>query len=445
MFDSLSGRLEAIYNKIKGRGKLKEADIDEALKEIRTALIEADVALPVIKDFLASIREKAIGQEVLESLTPGHMMVKVVNDELELLLGEGTAGLTISPKPPTVILMAGLQGSGKTTTCGKLARLLKKDGKNCLLVPADVYRPAAIEQLNILGRDLEIDVFQAGDEKNPVEICKKAVRQAERDVKGIVILDTAGRQQVDEELMQELRQIRDAVEPHETLFVADSMMGQQAAEVAKTFHDAVGIDGVVLTKMDGDARGGAALSIKSVTGKPIKFIGTGEKLDAFETFHPDRIVSRMLDMGDVLSFIDKAKEAYDLEQSKKLQKKIKKNQFDFNDFREQLQQIKKMGSMQDMLSMIPGAGKLLKGVKVDDKQFVRVEAIIDSMTPYERENHQMINGSRKKRIAQGSGTQINEVNRLLKQFAQMRKMMKKFSSGRMPPGFNLGSMLGRRG
>ncbi len=444
MFDSLSGRLEAIYNKIKGRGKLKEADVDEALKEIRTALIEADVALPVIKDFLASIREKAIGQEVLESLTPGHMMVKVVNDELELLLGEGTVGLAISPKPPTIILMAGLQGSGKTTSCGKLARLLKKDGKNVLLVPADVYRPAAIEQLNVLGRDLEIDVFQAGDEKNPVEICKKAVKQAEKDVKGVVILDTAGRQQVDEALMDELRKIRDAVQPHETLFVADSMMGQQAAEVAKTFQDAVGLDGVILTKMDGDARGGAALSIKSVTGKPIKFIGTGEKLDAFETFHPDRIVSRMLDMGDVLSFIDKAKEAYDLEQSKKLQKKIKKNQFDFDDFREQLQQIKKMGSMQEMLAMIPGASKLLKGVQVDEKQFVRVEAIIDSMTPYERANHQMINGSRKKRIAMGSGTQINEVNRLLKQFVQMKKMMKKFSSGRIPSGFNLGSMMGGR-
>lgn len=443
MFESLSGRLEDIYNKIKGRGKLKEADVDEALKEIRVALIEADVALPVIKDFLEQIREKAIGQEVLESLTPGHMMVKVVNEELILLFGDAAVGVRISPEPPTIILMAGLQGSGKTTTCGKLARMLKKDGKNVLLVPADVYRPAAIEQLNVLGRDLEIDVFQAGDEKDPVAICKNAVAQARKDVKGVVILDTAGRQQVDDELMEELRKIKGATDPHEILFVADAMMGQQAAEVAKTFHDAVGLDGVVLTKMDGDARGGAALSIKTVTGKPIKFIGTGEKLDAFEAFHPDRIVSRMLDMGDVLTFIDKAQEAYDLEQSKKLQKKIKKNEFDFDDFRDQLRQIKKMGSMQQMLAMIPGASKLLKGVEVDESQFTRIEAMIDSMTPYERANHQMINTSRKKRIAQGSGTQVNEVKRLLKQFVQMRKMMKKFSSGKMPRGLNLGGMLGR--
>ncbi len=443
MFESLSGRLEGIYNKIKGRGKLKEADVDEALKEIRVALIEADVALPVIKDFLEQIREKAIGQEVLESLTPGHMMVKVVNEELILLFGDAAVGIQISPEPPTIILMAGLQGSGKTTTCGKLARMLKKDGKNVLLVPADVYRPAAIEQLNVLGRDLEIDVFQAGDEKDPVAICKNAVAKARQDVKSVVILDTAGRQQVDDELMEELRKIKGATDPHEILFVADAMMGQQAADVAKTFHDAVGLDGVVLTKMDGDARGGAALSIKTVTGKPIKFIGTGEKLDAFEAFHPDRIVSRMLDMGDVLTFIDKAQEAYDLEQSKKLQKKIKKNEFDFDDFRDQLRQIKKMGSMQQMLSMIPGASKLLKGVDVDESQFTRIEAMIDSMTPYERAHHQMINTSRKKRIAQGSGTQVNEVKRLLKQFVQMKKMMKKFSSGKMPRGLNLGGMLGK--
>ncbi len=444
MFESLSGRLEDIYNKIKGRGKLKEADVDEALKEIKTALIEADVSLPVIKDFQAQIREKAIGQEVLESLTPGHMMVKVVNDELVTLFGEGAVGIQISPQPPTIILMAGLQGSGKTTTCGKLARMLKKDGKNVLLVPADVYRPAAIEQLNVLGRDLEVDVYQAGDEKDPVTICKNAIEQARKDVKGVVILDTAGRQQIDDELMEELRKIKSAVEPTEILFVADSMMGQQAAEVAKTFHDAVGLDGVVLTKMDGDSRGGAALSIKSITGKPIKFIGTGEKLDAFEAFHPDRIVSRMLDMGDVLTFIDKAQEAYDLEQSKKLQRKIKKNEFDFDDFRDQLRQIKKMGSIQQMLSMIPGAAKMLKGVQVDETQFTRIEAMIDSMTPYERANHQMINTSRKKRIAQGSGTQVNEVKRLLKQFVQMKKMMKKFSSGKMPRGLNLGGMLGGR-
>ncbi len=444
MFDTLSERLEAIYKKLKGRGKLKEADVDASLREIRVALIEADVSLPVIKQFLGQVREKAIGQEVLASLTPGHQMVKIVNEELERLLGDGVAGLALAPKPPTVILMAGLQGSGKTTTCGKLARRFKKDGKNVLLVPADVYRPAAIEQLRVLGRDLGVDVYEAAGQSDPVAICREAVAQAEREARSVVILDTAGRQQVDEALMEELRRIKAALSPHEVLFVADAMMGQQAAEVARTFHEAVGITGVVLTKMDGDARGGAALSIKTVTGRPIKFIGLGEKLDALEPFHPDRVVSRLLGMGDVMTLIDKAQEACDLEEQKKLQKRIKKNQFDLEDFRDQLRQIRGMGSLQQMLSMIPGAGKLLKGVQVDESQFVRVEAIINSMTPLERANHNVINSSRKRRIARGSGTQVNEVNKLLKQFAQMKKMMKKFSSGRLPPGFNLGSMMGAR-
>ena len=444
MFDNLSSRLEAIYKNLKGRGKLKEADIDAALREIRVALIEADVSLPVIKDFLAAVREKSLGQEVLKSLTPGHQMVKIVNDELESLLGDSVSGIQFTSEPPTIILMVGLQGSGKTTTVGKLAKQLQRDGKNCLLVPADVYRPAAIEQLNVLGRELGIDVYQAGDEKDPVVICQKAVAQARRELRTAVILDTAGRQQVDEALMDELKRIKEKVEPHEVLLVADAMMGQQAAAIAETFNAAIGIDGVVLTKMDGDARGGAALSIKSVTGKPIKFIGTGEKLDALEPFHPDRIVSRILGMGDVMTLVDKAQQVADWEQNEALEKKLKKSSFDFDDFKDQLKQMRKMGSMQELLAMIPGAGKMLKGVKIDDSQFSRIEAIINSMTPHERRHHNVINGSRKKRIAGGSGTAVSEINRLLKQFVQMKKMMKKFSSGKMGSGFNLASMLGGR-
>ena len=444
MFDNLSNRLEAIYKKLKGRGKLKEADVDQALREIRVALIEADVSLPVIVDFLAKVREKSIGQEVLKSLTPGHQMVKIVNDELERLLGGEVSDIRFSDSPPTIILMVGLQGSGKTTTVGKLAKKFKKEGKNCLLVPADVYRPAAIEQLNVLGRDLEIDVYQAGDDKDPVSICANAVKQARDEMRTVVILDTAGRQQIDSALMDEIVAIKKKIEPHEVLFIADSMMGQEAVNVAKAFHDAVGIDGVVLTKMDGDARGGAALSIKSVTGRPIKYIGTGEKLDALEPFHPDRIVSRILGMGDVMTLVDKAKDTFELEQQEALEKKLKKNAFDLEDFRDQLRQVRKMGSIQDLLGMIPGAGKLMKGIKVDDGAFVRIEAIINSMTPHERSRHNVINGSRKKRIAAGSGTTVSEINKLLKQFSQMKKMMKKMSSGGFR-GLNLGSLMGGRG
>ncbi len=444
MFDNLSNRLEAIYKKLKGRGKLKEADVDEALREIRVALIEADVSLPVIKDFLAEVREKSIGQEVFRSLTPGHQMVKIVNGELERLLGDEVSDIRFSDSPPTIILMVGLQGSGKTTTVGKLAKKFKKEGKNCLLVPADVYRPAAIEQLNVLGRDLEIDVYQAGDDKDPVSICANAVKQARDEMRTAVILDTAGRQQIDSALMDEIKAIKKKIEPHEVLFIADSMMGQEAVNVAKAFHDAVGIDGVVLTKMDGDARGGAALSIKSVTGRPIKYIGTGEKLDALEPFHPDRIVSRILGMGDVMTLVDKAQGTFEQEQQEALEKKLKKNAFDLEDFRDQLGQVRKMGSIQDLLGMMPGAGKLMKGIKVDDGAFVRIEAIINSMTPHERSRHNVINGSRKKRIAAGSGTTVSEINKLLKQFSQMKKMMKKMSSGGFR-GFNLGSLMGGRG
>jgi len=444
MFENLSNRLEAVYKKLKGRGLLKEADVDEALREIRVALIEADVSLSAIKGFLAVVREKSIGQEVLKSLTPGHQMVKIVNDELTLLLGDEFQDIQFTSKPPTIILMAGLQGSGKTTTVGKLAKRFKEKGKKCLLVPADVYRPAAIEQLNILGRDLGIDVYQADGNNDPVSICAGAVREAERKLNHVVILDTAGRTQIDEALMDELKRIKDKVQPHETLFVADAMMGQQAASIAQTFHEAIGIDGVVLTKMDGDTRGGAALSIKSVTGKPIRFVGMGEKLDALEPFYPDRIVSRILGMGDVMSLVEKAEQTYDVEQQEALEKKLRKNAFTLEDFRDQLKQIQKMGSIQQLIGMIPGANKL-KGLKVDENAFTKVEAIINSMTAAERAKHNIINSSRKRRIATGSGTSVNEINKLLKQFAQMQKMMKRFNMGKFKGGFNLGSLMGGRG
>ena len=441
MFENLSDRLERIYKNLKGRGILKEADVDEALREIRVALIEADVSLTVIKDFLALVREKAVGQEVLKSLTPGHQMVKIVNDELTVLIGDEFTDIQFTSKPPTIILMAGLQGSGKTTTVGKLAKRFKEKGKSCLLVPADVYRPAAIEQLHVLGRDLDIAVYEGGKELDPITICKKALDDATAKMSQVVIIDTAGRQQVDEDLMDELKRIKETVQPHEVLFVADAMMGQQSAEIAKTFNDAIGIDGIVLTKMDGDARGGAALSIKSITGKPIRFIGMGEKLDALEPFHPERIVSRILGMGDVMSLVEKAEENFEREEQEELQKKFKTNAFTLEDFRDQLKQIQKMGSMEQLLGMIPGAGKL-KGLKVDNKAFVQIEAIINSMTLKERVKHNIINASRKRRIAQGSGTRVNDINKLLKQFAQMQKMMKKVSRG---GGLNFGSLMGGGG
>jgi len=387
------------------------------------------------------VREKAVGQEVLKSLTPGHQMVKIVNDELTLLIGDAFTDIQFAAKPPTIILMAGLQGSGKTTTVGKLAKRFKEKGKNCLLVPADVYRPAAIEQLHVLGRDLGVAVYDGGDEKDPIAICKKALDEAINKMSQVVIIDTAGRQQIDEDLMDELKRIKETVQPHEVLFVADAMMGQQAAEIAKTFNDAVGIDGVVLTKMDGDARGGAALSIKSITGKPIRFVGMGEKLDALEPFHPDRIVSRILGMGDVMSLVEKAEENFEKEEQEELQKKFKANSFTLEDFRDQLKQVQKMGSMEQLMGMIPGAGKL-KGLKVDNKAFVQIEAIINSMTPRERAKHNIINASRKRRIAQGSGTRVNDINKLLKQFAQMQKMMKKMSRG---GGLNFGILMGGGG
>jgi len=445
MFENLSGRLEAIYKKLKGRGVLKEADVDEALREIRVALIEADVSLSAIKPFLEIIRKKGVGQEVLKSLTPGHQMVKIVNDELLVLLGGEFKELSLAPTLPTIIMMAGLQGAGKTTTVGKLAKRFKNKGKNCLLVPADIYRPAAIEQLNLIGHNLDIEVYQAKGEKDPVKICQGAIEAASKKMIHVVIIDTAGRLQIDNELMAELGAIKKKVKPHESLFVADAMMGQQAAEVARAFNDAIGIDGVILTKMDGDARGGAALSINSVTGgKPIRFVGMGEKLDALEPFHADRMVSRILGMGDVMALVEKAESAYGFEEQEKLENKIKKNAFTLDDFKDQLKQIQKMGSIQQLVGMIPGAKKL-KGLNVDERAFVKIEAIINSMTPFERDKHNIVNSSRKRRIAQGSGTTVNDVNKLLKQFAQMQKMMKKMSTGKGRGGFDLGSMMGGRG
>lgn len=440
MFENLSDRLEKIYKKLRGRGKLKEADVDEALREIRLALIEADVSLSVIKDFLETVRGKSIGQEVLRSLTPGHQMVKIVSEELIALLGSEVSGIHLASNSATIILMVGLQGSGKTTTAGKLARMFKKDGKKCLLVPADVYRPAAIEQLNTLGKDLGIDVFQAEGEKDPVVICVRAVEDAARKMCQVIILDTAGRTQIDEPLMDELRRIKEKTKPHEVLFVADAMMGQEAVNIAKTFNDAVGIDGVILTKMDGDARGGAALSIKSVIGKPIKFMGVGEKLDALEPFFPDRVVSRILGKGDVMTLIEKAQQAYDLENQEEIEEKFRKNSFSLSDFRDQLRQVRKMGPLEQLIGMIPGAAKL-KGLKVDESGLNKVEAIINSMTPQEREYHHIITGSRKRRISLGSGTTVNDINRLLKQFVQMKKMMKKVSGSR--GGMNLSQFVGR--
>ncbi len=426
MFDSLSERLEGVFNKLKGRGYLKEEDVDVALREIRLALLEADVNFKVVKDFVARVKEKAIGRNVLESLTPGQQVVKIVHEELIELLGSQNEKIRLSPNPPTVIMMIGLHGSGKTTTSAKLARMFKKQGRRPLLVAADLQRPAAVEQLITLGKQIDVPVYARKDEKNPINVASEALSEARKGAGDIVIIDTAGRLHIDEELMTELRNVKEAVKPHETLFVADAMTGQDAVNIAKNFNEEIGIDGVILTKMDGDARGGAALSIRHVTGRPIKFMGVGEKIDMLEPFHPDRVASRILGMGDVLSFIEKAQEAVDLKEAEKLQQKILKESFTLDDLKEQLNKIRSMGPIENLLSMIPGMGKQLKNVRIDEKEFVRVEAIINSMTPEERRHPKIINGSRKKRIARGSGTSVSDVNRLLKQYKEMKRMMKMF-------------------
>ncbi len=441
MFDSLSDKLEAVFKKLRGRGVLKEDNVKEALREVRLALLEADVNFKVVKDFIGRIQERAVGQEVLTSLTPGQQVIKIVHEELVALLGGTQAKLHLSPNPPTTIMMVGLQGSGKTTTAGKLAKNFKKDGRRVLLVPADTRRPAAIQQLLTLAKQVGVDAYTS-DQKDPVAICSSAVKHAASSLYEVVILDTAGRLQIDEPLMEELRLIKAEAKPHEVLFVADAMTGQEAVNIAAKFNSDLGFDGVVLTKLDGDARGGAALSVRAVTGKPLKFVGVGEKLDALEPFHPDRMASRILGMGDVMSLIEKAQESVDRQEAEKLAKKLKKNSFDLDDFRNQLKQVKKLGGLEQIMGMIPGMGKLkLPDTQVNEKELTKVDAIISSMTPKERSDYTIINGSRRARIAKGSGTQVQDVNRLLKQFAEMRKMMKSMTSGKMA---KMGRMFGGR-
>lgn len=437
MFEALSDKLDSIFNKLKGRGLLKEEDVDVALKEIRLALLEADVNFKVVKDFIQHIRDRAVGREVLESLSPGQQVVKIVNDSLCELLGSTVAKIQLAPNPPTVIMMIGLQGSGKTTTSAKLARIFKKEGRRPMLVAADLQRPAAIDQLVTLGKQLDIPVFFSKETKDPVALCGEALKRSKLDGRDIVILDTAGRLHIDEDLMGQLKRIKEETAPREVLLVADAMTGQDAVNMAKSFNEQIGIDGVILTKMDGDARGGAALSIRSITQKPIKYIGVGEKIDMLEPFHPDRIAGRILGMGDVLTFIENAQMSFDKQEADKLQKKILDESFSFEDLRDQLKKLRSMGPLENLLGMIPGMGKALKDVKVDEREFVKIEAIINSMTRRERNNHNLLNGSRKKRIAIGSGTAVSDINRLIKQYLEMKKMMKMFKGGkgfRMPKG-----------
>ncbi len=424
MFNNLSDKLDKAFHVLKGHGKITEINVAETLKEVRRALLDADVNFKIAKEFTKRVQEKAIGQDVLTTLNPGQLMVKLVKDELTDLMGGETVGINLKGNP-SVILMSGLQGSGKTTFSGKLANFLKtKKSKNVLLVGCDVYRPAAINQLQVVGEQIGVEVYAEPENKNPVEIAKNAVKHAKANAKNVVIIDTAGRLAIDEEMMKEISNIHKAIQPQETLFVVDSMTGQDAVNTAKTFNEILNFDGVILTKLDGDTRGGAALSIKSVVNKPIKFIGTGEKMEAIDVFHPDRMADRILGMGDVVSLVERAQEQFDEEEARKLQKKIAKNQFGFDDFLKQIQQIKKMGNMKDLIGMIPGASKAMKGVDIDDDSFKGIEAIIHSMTPSERSKPSMINASRKKRIAKGSGTSVQEINQLLKQFTQMSKMMK---------------------
>lgn len=424
MFDNLSDKLDRALHILKGHGQITEINVAETLKEVRRALLDADVNYKIAKDFTNKVKEKALGQNVLTTLQPGQLMVKIVKDELTELMGGDAAGVNLSGNP-AVILMSGLQGSGKTTFSGKLANFLKnKKNKKPLLVACDVYRPAAIDQLHIVGEQIGIDVFSDKGNNNPVDIAQKAVQYAKDKGFNVVIVDTAGRLAVDEQMMNEIANIHKAIKPQETLFVVDAMTGQDAVNTAKAFNDVLNFDGVILTKLDGDTRGGAAISIKSVVNKPIKFVGTGEKMDAIDVFYPARMADRILGMGDVVSLVERAQEQFDEEQARKLQKKIAKNQFGFDDFLAQIQQIKRMGSMKDLLGMLPGVGKTIKDIDIDDNAFKHIEAIIHSMTPTERTNPAIINTSRKQRIAKGSGRDINEVNQLLKQFSQMSKMMK---------------------
>ena len=445
-FEGLSERLENSFKKLRAKGKLTEADVKDAMREVRLALLEADVNYKVAKDFTKSVTERAIGEDVMESLTPGQMVIKIVNEELTRLMGTSETRLAAANHPPTVVMMCGLQGSGKTTHSAKLALKLKNEGHRPMLVACDIYRPAAIKQLQVVGEQVGVPVFEMGTE-NPVKIAEEAIKYAKDHGHDYVFLDTAGRLHIDEELMQELQNIRSTVHPHEILLVIDAMTGQDAVNVAKSFNETLGIDGVILTKLDGDTRGGAALSARAVTGKPIKFVGTGEKLENLDVFHPDRMASRILGMGDVLSLIEKAETAIDEKKAAELEKKLMQNKFDLNDLLDQFEQIRKMGSIQEMLSMLPGIGNKAKDIEVDERQFDRTKAIILSMTEKERVNPDIINPSRKKRIAAGCGQSVEDVNKLLNQFKQMQKIFKQFGGKkggkrrrkqqfRLPPGFD---------
>jgi signal recognition particle subunit SRP54 len=429
MFDSLTDRLEQSFKLLKGQGRISEVNIAETLKDVRRALLDADVNYKTAKDFTNTVKEKAIGQKVVESVKPGQMMVKIVHDELASLMGGAAEEVNLEGNP-AVILMAGLQGSGKTTFSGKLAQFLKsKKSKNPLLVAGDVYRPAAIDQLKVVGEQIGVEVYTEDGQKDPVKISKNAIKHAKSNGNDLVIIDTAGRLAIDEQMMNEVAGIKKAVNPSETLFVVDAMTGQDAVNTAKEFNERLDYEGVILTKLDGDTRGGAAISIRSVVDKPIKFIGTGEKMNNIDVFHPDRMADRILGMGDIVSLVEKAQEQYDEKEAQKLNKKIARNEFDFDDFLAQISQIKKMGNFKDLASMIPGMGKALKNMDMDDDAFKGIEAIIHSMTPEERKNPKLLNGSRRKRIAEGSGNNIQEVNRLIKQFSETRKMMKKMKNG----------------
>ncbi|MEJ2641511.1 MAG: signal recognition particle protein [Desulfosarcinaceae bacterium] len=433
MFDNLSDKLDGVFRKLKGHGKLSEKNISDGLREVRLALLEADVNYKVVKNFIADIKARAVGREVMASLTPGQQVIKIVNEELTALMGGHSEEINLAGTHPVAIMLVGLQGAGKTTTAGKLAIWLRKEGRKPYLVPADVYRPAAIDQLTKLAGQIDTPVFDAKTDMDPVQICQQARIAAQKAGCDTLLLDTAGRLHIDDALMDELGNIRNGVKPAEILLVADAMTGQDAVNMAKAFDEALDIGGVILSKMDGDARGGAAISIKAVTGKPIKFVGVGEKLSDLEVFHPDRMASRILGMGDVLSMIEKAQAVVDEKQAVELEKKLRKNQFTLEDFRDQMVQIRKMGSLTDLLGMIPGMNKLkqMKNLDVDEHEFVRIEAMINSMTPQERRQHNIINGSRRKRIARGSGTTVQDVNRLLKNYAQVMKMMKKLNKGGM--------------
>ena len=440
MFENLNEKLERSFKLLKGQGKITEINIAETLKEVRRALLDADVNFKIAKTFTESVRKKALGMDVLNALKPGQLMVKIVHDELAELMGGKFVDINLKGSPAG-ILIAGLQGSGKTTFAGKLAKMLKsKKGKNPLLVACDVYRPAAIEQLRVLGGQINVSVYTEDGNLNPVKIAMEAIRHAKMQGNDVVIIDTAGRLAIDQQMMNEISAVKDAVKPHEILFVVDSMTGQDAVNTAKEFNDRLDFDGVVLTKLDGDTRGGAALSIRSVVDKPIKFVGTGEKLEALDNFHPERMADRILGMGDIVSLVEKAQEQFDEEEAKKLQQKLAKNQFSFTDFLKQIQQIKKMGNLKDLAAMIPGMGKALKDVQIEDDAFKHIEAIIYSMTVEERENPSVLNGSRRKRIADGSGTDVQEVNRLIKQFSETRKMMQVVSQGK-----NMKKMMGNAG